>query len=500
MPSDKGLPYIVPTSSTVPQVRSNGLVARGLLAIQLSLAIVPKNDAESLFQMGMGFKDGESGTPPDYDKARTCLQMAAELDHAEAQLELCLLLLFLDADNEEENADGWLKKSVAQGFGPAQKYLAEALYNCSDTDGSSASKRNEAFRLYGQASAWYEQRANAGDAKSQYDWARMLRHPETRYYNHKVYSPDKAMLWMKAAAEQDHALACQWLGEWLLDDKDPQHNVDQGIYWLSRAGGLGNAWACFKLGDLYLFGCMGGATNRIGNSQIVASDKRLAILWYERRIELERKYGSFNCQFSLAKKYLIGDHLDQDSGLAERMLLQAANAGDVQSQNLLGAEYASGTRLKRDAATALRWLRAYERNPDSSKRTARYNLGQFYEHEADDAPNYPEAIEWYLRAADEGDYRSLRALGDIYEFGKGVNQDDVQAYKWYLLSIAFSHGKRGIKDFHTGTVSSRDALAEKITVSQRAEAGRLAKDWMDQPRSMREIDLAEGREGLSSAS
>jgi hypothetical protein len=48
MPNDKKLPATIATNSTLPQAQSSGLVARGLLAVQRSLAVADKDDAESL--------------------------------------------------------------------------------------------------------------------------------------------------------------------------------------------------------------------------------------------------------------------------------------------------------------------------------------------------------------------------------------------------------------------------------------------------------------------
>ena len=436
----------------------------------------------------------EGGTfHQDNDQARTYLLAAAKLNHAEAQFELSCLLV--EYDEWPESVD-WLEKSVSQGFGPAQRHLSAAigLSNSLITEHLTKDDYSET-ELYGQACTWYEQRANAGDADARCEFASMLRDPEA-----PNYSPKKAMRWIKAAAEQDHVLACRRLGEWLLDDKDPQHNIDQGIFWLSRAAKFGDSLACRHLGDLYLFGHMGGRYARGSFSQLIAPDKRLGVLWYERQIELEKQRGSFLGAHSLAYEYLSGDHLDQDLARAERMLLDAANAGYLDSQRKLASEYTSGKRLKRDTFAALPWLKMAEQNSDSSKLPDQYQLGHFYEHDADNAPNYVEAMKWYRKAADGGDYRSQKSLGDIYESGKGVLKDYVRAYKWYLLSAATSYGHAGIKDFHAGALRSRDLLAQKMTPAQLAKSRQLARAWMDQIKSLRATDHELAREGLERAS
>ena len=492
MPNDKKLPATVPTKSSLPLAQSSGLVARGL-AVQQSLAAREKEDAKSLFKKGMRYRYGEGGTPQDDEKARTHLLAAAKLNHAEAQFELSC---FLREYDEGPDAAAWLERSVSQGFGPAQRFLGEFLSEPWITERLTNADYSES-QLYQQACRWYEERATAGDAEAQYDLvAWILRNPEAT----PNYSREKAMVWMRAAAEQDHGFACIRLGESLLEENEPKHNVEQGIYFLSRAADLGRSLACQILGDLYLLGHNGGLSARGSVSQIIAPDKRLAVSWYERGIELDRELGAFSGAYSLARLYLIGDHLDQDLALAERMLVHTANAGDLSSQRQLASEYTSGKRLKRDASAALHWLKMAEQNNSSSKRVSQYQLGYFYEHDNDDSPNYAEAITWYRKGADEGDYRSQKSLGDIYEAGKGVPKDYVEAFKWYLLSAANSYGKSGIINSHTAALRLRDLLARKMTASQLYESRQLAREWMDQTKAMpRPLDYEFAREWLDNS-
>ena len=491
MPKNEQLPATIPTNSTLPQAQSSSLVARGLAAIQQSLSVPEKEDAESLFKKGMRYINDESGTPPNYEQARAYLLAAATLNHAEAQFELCLLL---GVYYEWPEAVAWLEKSVSLSFGPAQKYLALALFDPLIADHLSNPNYDQS-QLYRQASAWYDERAKAGDPAAQYDFALMHWGGEATNY-----SPEEAMRWMKAAAEQDHGFACERLGLWLLDDKAPQHNTEQGIHWLSRAAKLGKSYACKDLGDLYLFGRMGGRyapTNGANFSQLIAPDKKAAVTWYERQIELERERGSFMGMHSLARLYLSGDHLDQDLARAERSLLETANAGYLDSQRLLAFEYTSGKRLRKDTTAALHWLKMAEQNGSSSKLRDQYQLGYFYEHDNDDSPNYVEAAKWYLKAANQGDYRSQKSLGSLYEFGRGVPINYVQAYKWYLLSVARSYVKAGIREFHTDAIKTRDALAQKMTPSHIAEARQLASDWLDNITSLHPADHELAKEGLA---
>ena len=60
----------------------------------------------------------------------------------------------------------------------------------------------------------------------------------------------------------------------------------------------------------------------------------------------------------------------------------------------------------------------------------------------------------------------------MYEDGKGVPQDYVQAHMWYNLAAA-QGGMAG-----DTTVKNRDRVAKRMTPAQIAEAQRLAREWM----------------------
>ena len=85
-----------------------------------------------------------------------------------------------------------------------------------------------------------------------------------------------------------------------------------------------------------------------------------------------------------------------------------------------------------------------------------------------DASRTNEAlVEWHS-AAGNGDRRAMYALGRLYLQGLGVLQDYVEAHKW--LNLAASRGE-------AAALAERDALAEKMTPAQVAEAQGLARAW-----------------------
>lgn len=42
------------------------------------------------------------------------------------------------------------------------------------------------------------------------------------------------------------------------------------------------------------------------------------------------------------------------------------------------------------------------------------------------------AFDWYKKSAERGWEDAQIALGDCYQYGKGVEADDAQAYYWYV--------------------------------------------------------------------
>ena len=58
-------------------------------------------------------------------------------------------------------------------------------------------------------------------------------------------------------------------------------------------------------------------------------------------------------------------------------------------------------------------------------------LGNAYENGLGVKQDDVEAVKWYRQAAEQGDAAAQLKLGAMYEDGRGVKQDDVEAVKWY---------------------------------------------------------------------
>ncbi|MEX2650136.1 MAG: ankyrin repeat domain-containing protein [Alphaproteobacteria bacterium] len=106
--------------------------------------------------------------------------------------------------------------------------------------------------------------------------------------------------------------------------------------------------------------------------------------------------------------------------------------------------------------------------------------------------DYAVALSEWGRAANEGDARSQYHLGKLYEEGLGVPQNFVEAHRWYNLAAA-----QGDAEART----ARDAIAEKMTAEELAEARKLATGWKpvaaEEPAADSAVEAADGSVGAA---
>lgn len=105
--------------------------------------------------------------------------------------------------------------------------------------------------------------------------------------------------------------------------------------------------------------------------------------------------------------------------------------------------------------------------------TAQAFLGHMYEKGLGVPQNYGVAAAWLSQAAEQGEPTAQYLLALLYDKGFGVPQDWVQAEIWLILAAANApHEKE--RDYWTRL---RDAVAQKLTLDQIAEAQQRAYRW-----------------------
>ena len=88
---------------------------------------------------------------------------------------------------------------------------------------------------------------------------------------------------------------------------------------------------------------------------------------------------------------------------------------------------------------------------------------------------YVEAVEWYHEAANQGYVQAQYALGDVYEFGEGVEVDYVLAQSWYKKASdqGDTHASKKLSRLKSATITdARRQMATADTLSASTQRGR----------------------------
>ncbi|MCK5920308.1 MAG: sel1 repeat family protein, partial [Methylococcales bacterium] len=111
----------------------------------------------------------------------------------------------------------------------------------------------------------------------------------------------------------------------------------------------------------------------------------------------------------------------------------------------------------------------YSKAAEQGHTAAQSNLGIMYASGKGVSEDYKKSVYWYGKAAEQGHASAQYNLGVMYFHGKGVPQDYVRAHMFFKIAGANGE-KEGVKQ--------RGLIAELMTLSQIAEAERLAGEWM----------------------
>jgi TPR repeat protein len=126
------------------------------------------------------------------------------------------------------------------------------------------------------------------------------------------------------------------------------------------------------------------------------------------------------------------------------------------------------------------WLALGKRGHQS----AQYNLGVLYSIGLGVEQDDVEASKWFRRAAERGLPAAQMRLGTAYLEGKGVPEDPKEAYFWYTLAAThFSLGEQ-----HEQAVAARERTGADLTRAQITEVLEKAMGWKPLPQTMNESE------------
>lgn len=160
----------------------------------------------------------------------------------------------------------------------------------------------------------------------------------------------------------------------------------------------------------------------------VAEDQAQAFHWYRKAAE----QGHANAQTCVGQRYRLGLGVAPDDTQAIAWYRKAAEQGEMNAQSHLGWMYENGRGVAQDDAQAIHW---YRKAAEQGSTSDQYSIEQINLRGFGGPRNRARrAAEWYRKAAEQGDALAQNVLGAMYEEGKGVAQDHVQAVYWYRLA------------------------------------------------------------------
>ena len=138
--------------------------------------------------------------------------------------------------------------------------------------------------------------------------------------------------------------------------------------------------------------------------------------------------GNVSAQSMLGYMYFAGQGVPTDRNTARSWFEKAADAGDSLSMTNLGVLYELGSGVPRDYQLARSW---YEKAVAVGSAPAMSNLGVLYQNGTGVPLDYQKAREWFEKSAAAGNARGMFLLGRLYSLGNGVPQDYTKARRWF---------------------------------------------------------------------
>ncbi len=233
------------------------------------------------------------------------------------------------------------------------------------------------------------------------------------------------------------------------------------LYWIVVFGALLLAGA-----SAHLFF---GETNMDPEAQArMAFEQRVA------QLKPDAEAGRSGTQYSLAETYRTAPEAVRDPGLARYWYRKAAEQGHIAAQYQLGLLYAKGDGVPQSYTRAAEWFQlsaGLGRNRD-----AQFFLGELFFHGRGVGHDYGIALEWYRKAARRGHPVAQHLVGVMYREGWGVENDDLEAYKWLTLALAHRDAVMAY-DSRLDPKVEREVLLQRLNQSQVALAKKRVENW-----------------------
>jgi len=142
---------------------------------------------------------------------------------------------------------------------------------------------------------------------------------------------------------------------------------------------------------------------------------------------------------------------------------ERAEHGDAEAQYNLAVMYDMGVGAPKNYTESGKW---YAKAAGQGIAEAQFQLGvRYYEHAKQAKDNYVKAFSWFYKAGLQGMAEAQYNVALMYQLGRGVPTNRVEAYKWYIISAAQGYTK---------SLAARENLAGDLPQKDISEGERRA--------------------------
>ncbi|KAF9160034.1 hypothetical protein DFQ26_005934 [Actinomortierella ambigua] len=415
-------------------------------------------------KMGEMYEEGR-GVQQDDAEAFRWFRMAAEDGQADAQVKVATWFsLGRSVEQSDTEAAKWFIKAAEQGNAEAQFHLG-CMY-----DQGQEVKQSDI-----EAAKWFTKAAEQGNADAQYNLGVKYRQGQG-----VVQSDVEVLKWYTKPAEQrdmdaQYSLGCRYDEGRGVDKSDVE-----AIKWYTKAAERGNVGAQFNLGM------------KCGQGRVVDQSDIEAAKWYTKAAE----QGYAEAQCSLGWMYRQGQGVVQSDVEAIKWYTKAAEQGYAEAQCSLGWMYRQGQGVVQSDVESVRWYTKaaeqgqgveqsdsmafawYNKSAMQDDRDALFNLGSVFQLVLETDRCYVKALDLFRKAADnedpsarfhvkwlttidnlerwasaddaeaialhrqgaeQGFAAAQHDLARMYERGRGITMDKIEAVRWYKKAADQGH-------------------------------------------------------------
>lgn len=290
---------------------------------------------------------------------------------------------------------------------------------------------------------------------------------------------DKSFSLYSQATKQNHPTSTYRVAVCYEIGAGTKRDNGKAIQFYRKACALGNTAAIYKLGMILIKGGLGASVNpREGITLLKRAVSQADASTPHALYELGLLYEGCNNDD-------VANIIIPDLGYAFELFTKAASLGHSPSQYRLGLSYEHGLLgLSLDSRRSIAW---YTKAAAQGDPNAELALSGWYLTGSDGIlpQSDTDAYLWARKAADKGLAKSEFAVGYFTENGIGVRPDLVEARKWYLRAAAQGN-KRSIQrlnelkvlmdQVNATKVQNLDIVSSKFEAALKLSSVRSAKD------------------------